>query len=372
MIPAFSIVSASGVDYSALYAQRLVSLKVTIDAMEHSDSFEVELADNDGKLPVPTKGEIITVQIGYRGNLTPIGSFTVDTTEVSGPPDVVTFGGKAAPFAAASNQKPFQTRRSRSFIDITLGDLVSKIAQETGLEPAVDPLLASITLPAVHQTSESNMNLLTRLSRYYNAVMKPQFGKLCLVQRGQGTSITGQSVGGMTIDRKQTVGRYSHKITQRTNFDRVRTKSHDTTTGIVTLSETTKDGTTSTPLEPWEVDVADADDTGNDAILEHPHNFPDEESANAASAAIYDQATAGSETVTIPLLGNPAVIAGGMMTLTGFKESMNQEWWVSRVEHEYHKGGFKTVISGMLPSTNKPGSVGAKELSQGIGTAADF
>lgn len=375
MIPAFSIVSGSGVDYSTLYRERLIEMKVTSDACEHSDSFEVTLADTDGRLPVPVKGEIIHLKMGYRGDLVDVGSFVVDSVRGSGPPDQIMFGGKAAPFDAASggsqNLKPFQSRRSRSFTNITLGTLVQTIAQETGLTPAIDSTLAAIQLPQVHQTSESSMNLLTRLARYYNAVMKPASGHLCFVQRGQGVSVTGQQVGGLTIDRSQTVGRYSFEFSQRTNFDRVRTRSHDTGTGITYVSETTKDGTTTAQLDAWGQGTPDSDDTGDDAIYDHPHDFPDQATAQAASASIYDQATSGSETVTLPILGNPRIVAGGMMTLTGFKSVMNQDWWVSKVEHEYTKTGFKTAISAQLPSTNTPGSKGAKELSKGIGYAAD-
>ena len=62
MIPAFSIAS-NGKDYSNTYRQRMVSLKVSEDAGEHSDTFEVELADTDGKVPIPVKGEILTVSL---------------------------------------------------------------------------------------------------------------------------------------------------------------------------------------------------------------------------------------------------------------------------------------------------------------------
>ena len=61
MIPAFSIAS-NGKDYSNTYRQRMVSLKVSEDAGEHSDTFEVELADTDGKVPIPVKGEMVLLK----------------------------------------------------------------------------------------------------------------------------------------------------------------------------------------------------------------------------------------------------------------------------------------------------------------------
>ena len=379
MIPAFSIVS-NGKDFSNIYRQRIVSLKITDDASEHTDSLEVELADPDGLVPIPLKGEMLDVGMGYAGQLTPMGHFIISEPSIDGPPDVVKFTGKAAPFIATQSMKPFQSRKSRSFDMVTIGDLVAKIAQETGLTPAVDPSLASITITHIDQTAESSMNLLTRLARSYNALMKPKAGHLCFVQRGQAISANGSDVGGITIDRTM-CSKYGMKIDQRENFDKVRTRSHDIASGNTFLSETTKNGTVTTALTPQndteESSDDDSNDSGNDAIYEHPHDYPDQETAEAASKSIYNRATMASQTVQVTILGNAKFVAGGMMNLVGFKKSiMNQAWWISKIEHEYTKAGFITVISGMLPATtSKVGSsepsTGSQEYASGAGFAAD-
>ena len=379
MIPAFSIAS-NGKDYSNTYRQRMVSLKVSEDAGEHSDTFEVELADTDGKVPIPVKGEILTVSLGYRGDLREMGHFIVDEPSLEGPPDIVRLSGKAAPFISTQALKPFQSRKTRSFDNITLGALVQKIAAEAGLIPSIDPNLGAIMLPHIDQTAESSMNLLTRLAHTYNAIMKPKSGKLGFVQYGQGVNPAGQDVGGMIIDRTSCKS-YSLKINQRANFDKVRTRSHDTATGSTFLSETTKNGTT-TAIEVPQFDTSSSSDagngdSGNDATYEHPHDYPDQDTAEQASKSIYNRATMATQTVSVTVLGNAKIVAGGMMKLVGFKKAiMNQSWWISKVEHEYAKTGFVTIISGMLPATtpkagSNTASVGAKEFASGAGFAAD-
>ena len=319
------------------------------DAGEHSSSLEVQLADPDGRLALPVKGAILNLSLGSPGKLVSKGAFIIDGFRLEGPPDIVIFNAMAAPFDSAGSLKPFQSRKSRSFSGMTLGEIVSQIAGEVGLTPAVDPAMASISIPHIDQTSESSMNLLTRLARIYGALFKPTHGRLCFVSWGTGINAQGKDVGGLTIDRTACKN-YAMKITQRGNFDKVRTRSHDVTTGSTFLSETTKGGTSTTVISPQ--DDTPSEDESDDATYEHPHDYPDQDTAVAASKSIRNRVVNGSRSISVTILGNAKIVAGGMMNLTGFKKvEMNGQWWISRVEHEFGKEGFVTTISGISPLT---------------------
>lgn len=364
MRPAFTIESG-GTDFTHLYEQRDITIEITETSTEHSDSCSVSLSNKDGRIEVPEDGKTLTISLGYVDNLTVMGEFVVDSATMEGPPDGIRFTGKAAPFTSATGGfKPFQTRKTRSFDHISLGDLVAKIASECGLIPAVSPSLASVTLPHLDQTNESGMNLLTRLARDFQAIMKPKQGHLVFAQRGEATSVTGKAIGGLTID-KSDVSRYSGTFSNRTKFSKVKTRFHDPDRGITLMATTDDTGTTVAEEDP------DGDpDTGDDnADYEHPHDYPDEAMASAAGKSMLDATQRSSNTVSVTIAGRADVVAEGNVTLTGFPSRMNGAWCIKTVRHNFGKGGFTTTIEGEEPG----GKVGkakkakaAKAKSEGI------
>ncbi len=124
MTPAFTI-SFEDSDLTALIQQRLISLQITDNTAEQTDSLTIELADGDRKMALPDRGGVISVALGYKGNMRDMGKFILNNVSIEGPPDRVTLGATSAPFTAAGNFKPFQTRKSRSFDDITFGNIVA-------------------------------------------------------------------------------------------------------------------------------------------------------------------------------------------------------------------------------------------------------
>jgi phage protein D len=364
MRPAFKIESG-GTDFTNLYEQRDITIEITETSTEHSDSCSVSLSNKDGKIEVPEDGKTLTISLGYVENLTVMGEFIVDSATMEGPPDGIRFTGKAAPFTSATGGfKPFQTRRTRSFDDITLGDLVATIAGECGLTPAISPALSSTKLAHVDQTNESGMNLLTRLARDFQAVMKPKQGHLVFAKRGEATSVSGKALGGLTIDKSE-VSRYSGNFSNRTKFSKVKTRFHDTEKGRTMLATTDEGGTTVAEEDP------DGDpDTGEDnADYEHPHDYPDEETATAAGKSMLDATQRGANTVSVTIAGRADIVAEGNVTLTGFPSRMNGAWCIKTVKHNFGKGGFTTTIEGEEPG----GAAGkakkeakAKEVESGI------
>jgi uncharacterized protein len=345
MTPAFKITGGSGGDLTGTYSDRLIQITITDQSTEQSDSCSIELANRDGKLIIPEKGETLSIALGYSGNLRPMGQFVIDTVSIQGPPDTVTLSGKAAPFTAAQGFKPFQTRKTRSWDGVTLGNLVRKIAGEAGMTAAVSTEYDGWLLQHLDQTNESDMNLLTRLARDWKAVMKPMFGKLVFVKRGEAKSVTGQSVGGVTISRSE-CSKYSASLGQRTKFAKVRTKFHDVESGKskrVTASD--EDALVE------DVDPDTEDNDGEDAVYEHPHDFADEQSASQGAKSILDQTQRGSESISVTLTGRPDIVAEGNVTLAGFVVArMNGAWCIKSVSHNFTKGGgFTTTVSGETP-----------------------
>lgn len=326
MTPAFKITSA-GADITATYAARLLALSITDEATEQADSCSIDLANADGRLILPDSGQVIEIALGYTGNLRTMGQFVIDEVRLSGPPDVVSLSGKAAPFAAAGGLKPFQTRKTRSFDSLTLGDLVRTLAADAGLAPAIAPDLAAIQIDHLDQTSESDMNLLTRLSRVYGALMKPTASSLVFVRRGQSRSATGQKLGAVTLNKSE-CSAYEIQIGQRSNVSKVRTRRHDTQTGE-------------------EIETEAFDDQDDGAEYEAPFPVATEEEAKRSADATRDQLARGAQTVRVTTYGRPDLVAEGSIVLAGFPAPLNGEWLVKTVSHRIDKGGgFTTEIEG--------------------------
>ena len=334
MKPDFRITGTSG-DLTNTYAQRLASLQITDNSTEQADTVSIELSNHDGKLPVPAQGEILTIAIGYEGNTVDKGQFVIDQISLSGFPERMTLSGKAAPFAAAGSFTPFQSRKSRSFDNITLGQLVTNLAAECGLVPGIAPQYYSVTIPHLDQTNESNMNLLTRLARDYEALMKPTFGRLLFLPRSTGSSITGAALPGPTITKSE-VASYNADISQRTRYGKATTRWHDPTTGE----------TKSFSLEGQ----------SEGADYEAPHLYPDEAAAKNAAKSILKSSERGSESITLSLSGRPDIIAEGLVTLTGFPAAMNKSWTIKTVTHSLSPSGFTTSVQAEIKDLETPSS----------------
>jgi len=361
MTPAFKIVS-EGKDLTPIYESRLVSITVTDQATEQSDSCSIELANHDGKLFIPDEGQLISVSLGYKNKLRRVGDFVVDSFSIDGPPDTITVSGKATPFAAVKGFKPFQTRKTRSWDQVTLGNLIRKVAGEAGLTAAVSPEFNGWLLHHLDQTNESDMNLLTRLARDWRAVMKVQMGYLIFVKRGEAVSISGTALASVVVDRSQ-CSRWSAQLGQRTKFSKVRTKFHDPATGKSMRVTASENDSMVEELDPDEID-----DDGDATVYEHPLDYSDQLSAEQGAKSILDQTQRGSQTVSVTIAGNPDVIAEGNVILTGFQPKMNGAWCIKTVTHSLSKSAFSTTVQGEAPG----GEAGKKKKSKSSSVSAAF
>ena len=176
---------------------RLVDLTITDEAGEQSDTAEIRLDDRDGKIELSRKGAEMEISLGWGGGkLTKTGRYTVDETELRGPPDTLVVRAKGADM-----DSELKAHKTRSWDDVSIGDLVSGIAADHGLEPRVGSSLRGVRIPHLDQTDESDLHLLTRLARDYDAIAKPASGRLLFLLQGQAESASGQAMPVVQIRR---------------------------------------------------------------------------------------------------------------------------------------------------------------------------
>lgn len=329
LIPTYRVI-ANSVDITAKVARRLVSLRLTDAAGVHSDTLELILADHDPAhgIRLPSTGAELQVSIGYDSAARNMGLYIVDEIELSGTPRKMRISAKASPHAQTpTGITALQSQRSRSWpVDTTIGSMVTAIAQDHSLQPAVASALASITLPHIDQTNESDMNLLTRVARNNDAVAKPGGGRLVMVMRGAAAAASGAALGQARLAPAD-VSRWSVLDTRRP----------PAATVIATYRDHAK-------AQDSEVVVGSGDPTRR-----LPHTYTNESSARRAAQAELNQSHRAGHTVHITLPGDAAYIAESHIVLTGFRTGVDGTWLLQRVEHTIDQSGYRCSLSGEVP-----------------------
>jgi uncharacterized protein len=346
--PAFRIL-ADGTDVTQAIADRLVSIRVTDQAGQQSDSLEITLDDRGSLLPVPRSGAWLKVWLGYsdQGRL-PVymGSFAVDEVDLSmGPRSMVI---KAT--AAQTAPELVKEQRTQSWHGKTLGQVVEEIAKRNGLALVIKGDLAGIQIKHEDQTNESDQSFLTRLAEKYKATIKPADGKLVVTPRTEGA--------GTFAVQLQDVTDWRCTLKNRGAYGQVKVKWLDRATN----KEATKTFGEKGPLP----------------IYEDKQLFRDEAEATKAAESRLQSLKSGEVRISLKMPGRPELNADGQITLKGFREYVDGTWVIKSVTHDLGSGGYSTSVDcgtkgdedsdwagGTGANDGKPASEKARSLADG-------
>lgn len=305
MKPSFRVL-ANGANVTADLSDRLVSLIVTDEAGEHSDKVEVELDDRDGVIALPDAGAELKVALGYGAELFEMGVFTVD--DVSGEffPATLRISGKAANMLGS-----IRAQQNRHWKDVTLREIVEKIAAEHGLDPRVSDPLAGTFYKYLAQTSESDLNLLTRLARELDAVAKPAGQSLIFVPRGEGKAGDGSAMPVIPVARSQMAEGGTWKHGSRQRYGKVTAEWSDLPSGALRKHT----------------------EGSEDPELRLRHPFATEaEARKAAKGALERSKRSAKITVNLARFW-PEITAEATVRLTGVRQGIQGDWLVKSVTH---------------------------------------
>lgn len=324
MTPAFTI-TADGQDATAAIADRLIALHVVDSDEERADKLTLEIDARDAGVVLPETDVPLDLELGFRETgLIEMGRFHVDGIGGEGPPLKVTVRATAANMVTG-----LRAPRSTAWENMTLGDIAATIAGRHGLRPAVAPALASILIRFEAQTAESDIAFMTRLARRFDATAKPAAGRLVLAKRDSGTAADGTALEPVDLDPLR-LSSWDWDISERKSPGRVEAEWRDIDTGgrgTVTVGE----GAPTTRLR-------------------HVHGTETE--AREAAEAELACGQRGKIELNATLAGfEPALFAGGQVTLTGIYPGIDGVFLLRQVEHrldralttsfraEYSQGG---------------------------------
>lgn len=303
-------ITAEGEDVTARVADRLIDLRISDAAGLKADTMSMTLDDRDGQLMVPPHQSLVKVALGMAGippiPLTPMGSYRVDEVELTGPERRMRIAGTAADMGGA-----IRAPKTRAWENVTMKDMVARIAADAGLQPVVDPDLAAILFAFEAQTAESDLNLLTRLARRNGAVAKPADGRLVVARRGATANAAGEPLTPLIV-LPGMVQNWRWRAAGRGRY--ASAEASWTELGTAQVNK---------------VVVGEGDPR---QVLRHVHS--DEASARRAAQAALDDAARGAETATLKFAGfRPDAFAGARLTFREARPELGGAWVVATATH---------------------------------------
>lgn len=336
-------VLADGVDITNVIARQFISLSLTDEVGMESDLLEITLSNNDPLNPVrvPPTGAELELAIGYDGIFQPMGLFVCDEVELAGWPGEMVIRARAAVYDKSKGGKSdLQTQKTRSWPqDTKLVDMVKKVASEHGMDPVVAQSLQSITLPHIDQADESDINLLIRVAKKYDAIVKPAQGKLVLAKRGESKSASGKKLDPVVVEPADC-----------TSWRMVLSK-RETAGMVVAYWHRVKSA------KRKEVKVG----TG-EPVRRMRNAYPSEEMALAAARSELQRRKRGQQTLQLSVIGSPAIAAEAPLTVFGFHPDVDDEWLIKRVTHRIDAStGYTCDIEAEKPNDSEEAGVEVDE-----------
>lgn len=347
MKPGFRVTS-SGNDITQQIADRLLLIRVQDEAGQKSDTLEISLDDRGQNLPLPEAKVELTVALGYTHDgqtLQEMGTYVIDEVELNHPPATIKIRAKAMEVSGKLKEQ-----KTRSWHDKTIGQIVQQIASEHGMVPVVHPRYANRKIDHIDQTAESDAHFLTRLAGLHGATSKPAEGRLVFIPAGEGIGASGQQLTAATLDRAQ-VQDYRATVKDRGAYSKVVAKYHDKETGTeksleVPVPNSTAGGGISFLDSLFGIiGGGGGGSTSSGPIYQDRRLHASQEEAMEAAKARGKSLASGTVTIDLTCAGRPDIFAERPITLTGFRDPLNNTWIIQSVTHEYSSRGYSTKIT---------------------------
>jgi uncharacterized protein len=318
-------VSLDGVDLADRINPRLISLSISERRGAEADQLDIVLNAADGELELPKTGAVLAVALGWKGGggttpgLVQKGLFTVDEVEHAGPPDRITVRARSADFTAALRQVRDKSWRSKS-----LGVILKEIADRHKLALRIAPALEAKTPKLVTQNRESDIALIARLGKEYDAVATIKAKTLIFLPMGGGQSASGQSLAKITIARGDG-DRHSYRIEARQDYTGVTAKWYNRATAK-------------------EVEIVVGTKANAKALRKR---YATAAEATRAANTAWSAIKRAPRKLTLDLaLGRPDIMPESPVTITGFaSEIADQDWIVAEVTHRLDGNGITSSLS---------------------------
>lgn len=301
------------------------SITVSDSTGFESDTVSIVLPLRDANLGLLIAGGEMEVIMGYFPfQMQSMGKFVIDEISASGPPDIITITGRAAPFSGTSEgKKSMAEQKSRDWPEgATIEDIASTIAGDHGLEPKIADDVKSIVPGQISQVDESDLNFLVKIAIEHDLTVKPAAGTLVVSKRGKGESVTGKPLPPVFV-KPSMISTWRGSIYTRDPAGTV----------IATYRDLEK---------AEDVEVSEGD---GEPIQRLKQSFPNEASAKAAAKTARDKSKRRAGKLEITMPGNPNIMAECPVFTWGLPGISFGNWIAEQVTHTISEQGYQTSFT---------------------------
>jgi uncharacterized protein involved in type VI secretion and phage assembly len=307
------------------------------------DMATIRMADPEGRHitdPPFFIGDEIEIMLGDIEASNPSAVFTGEV--VTFEPEFTTAAATISVRAYDKSHRLHRNRRSATFQDMTLSDVVKKVVGENGLQTGTIDSTTTVH-PFLQQSMESDLDFINRLAALENCEFGFSEGKAFLQTRRNG----GGTVP--TLSWRENVKSFKPRMSAAQQHDKVKVSSYDPVSRAAVVGEATTPGALPRPAQEVR-DKAAAFGASELLVSDRVANTADE--ARTIAQSTLDKLASGSFEAEGTMEGDPAVKAGGKLKLEGFGR-FDGEHDLSSVTHVYGHGDFRTRfnISGRNPRT---------------------
>lgn len=277
-------------------------------------------------LPEETK---YTISLGMLpGPAAQFGTFTVSRTVFGGSPeDSETMEVHCPPADFIDKMKATGSKHyDKEGGYGTAGKIFKALAAEAGVPAVVSSAIDSIEIPYRLRLNQSVLDFATELADEIGAIVKPQAGKLVVLERGKGQSGSGKDLPPILINRSQCYG-WDVDIEERPAHEKAETSWYDAKTGRPKV-ETESFGSAGGSFSPL-------------------HPTASETEAKKTAGAVASTLTRWTGSGSFEVRGNPFAVASAPVIPVGFGSTVvGIKWVASVVTHtiDPEGGGWTTMV----------------------------
>lgn len=335
--PTYTIVYNSK-NITAVISESLISLTYTDKVTGEADEIEIILEDKDGKWQnewYPGKGSYLDVVIGIEGRELNCGVFQIDQIEFSGPPDQVAIKGLSTGFYGKKRHRKGYAHENK-----TLSEIIHSIADK--LKMKVVGKIENVRIGRSTQNRESDLQYLNRLAAQYGYNFTIKNETLVFIKQ---TELETRATS-LILDKTEVM---SYSFTDKTSeiFKGTQIKFHNPNTNKIISAS--KDASFLGQFTDYVKEL--------DILNIRGQTVETEEQASIKAAAYIHKKSSIQQTGTISCPGNPLLISGVNVDLTGFGY-FSGIWHILTSTHSVNMDGY--VSEAEIKRVNLPSNESKK------------
>ncbi|MCJ8142974.1 late control protein D [Ancylobacter sp. A5.8] len=326
--PLFRLTYA-GRDITSEFSQWPVEITYTDNHHGKADECTVKVHNSNGAwldIWEPQNGDVFSLDYGYEdGAPVPAGEFTVDESGADGDAggDTVDFKGLAAP-----KTKELRTEKHRAFEQQSLSEIVAKIASEHGFQ--LEGEIEDLDYERVDQNGERDLAFLTRLAEETGHFFTVKGKRLVFTSRNALRSTEPVKTFDRVRDFRQTLLRYSLRDADHVAAARAEVRyQHPRRKKVISGSASSAD------------DLGLMTNSGD--VVKLDVRVENEQQAERLAKSKLDQKNSPKYSGSLDMVGDPPIVAGVVIGLTGFGNKSGK-YLVTSAKHRKARSGYTTSV----------------------------